>query len=148
MGVDIGMGGAISFYDGDELLIYDMPTYKADNVNTLDVLRISDIVRFNEPTLAYVEKAMLIPINGKISHQKLGIAEGAFKGILCALKIPYTITPPRTWKAAMKCPANKNLSRMRASELFPNEAHQWRLKEHDGRAEAAMIALYGFREAK
>jgi crossover junction endodeoxyribonuclease RuvC len=148
MGVDIGMSGAISFYDGAELLIYDMPIYKADKGNELDVLRISDIIRSNQPTFAHIEKAILMPVNGKKSYQKLGEAQGVFKGILCALKIPYTFTPPRTWKAAMKCPADKGLARMRASELFPNDAHQWLLKKHDGRAESAIIALYGFRDVK
>jgi crossover junction endodeoxyribonuclease RuvC len=148
MGVDIGKKGAISFYDGTELIIYDMPIFNADKGKELDVLKISNIILFNQPTFAIVEKAILMPVNGKKSYQDLGESQGVFKGILCALKIPYTFTPPRTWKAAMKCPADKGLARMRASELLPNEAHQWLLKEHDGRAESAMIALYGFRDVK
>ena len=40
-------------------------------------------------------------------------------------------------------PADKNASRRRASEFFPDCADQWKLAKHDGRAEAAMLAWYG-----
>jgi hypothetical protein len=36
--------------------------------------------------------------------------------------------------------------RARASQLLPGSADQWRLRRHDGRAEAALIALYGLRQ--
>jgi hypothetical protein len=30
--------------------------------------------------------------------------------------------------------------------LLPQAAHQWPLRKHDGRAEAALLALYGARQ--
>lgn len=146
LGVDIGMSGALSFYDGAELICYSMPVYEVTGGNELDILRISDIIRTNAPTEAYIEKALLMPINGKKSYQKLGEAEGAFKGILCALKIPYTIVRPQEWKKHMQCPAEKDGARMRASQLFPEWAHYWDKKTLDGVAEAAMISLYGYKK--
>lgn len=145
IGIDIGMSGALSFYDGTELLCYDMPVYKVAKGHELDILRIADIIRTNAPSAAYIEKALLMPVNGKKSYQKLGEAEGAFKGILCALKIPYTIIRPQEWKKAMQCPADKEGARMRASQLLPNQAHNWERKKDDGRAESALIALYGYK---
>lgn len=144
LGVDIGMNGCLSFYDGQELLCYPMPTYKVTGGNELDILRVADIIRTNAPTEAYIEKAMLMPVNGKKAYQKLGEAEGAFKGILCGLKIPYTIIRPQEWKKAMSCPADKDAARMRASQLLPQFAHNWDKKKDDGVAEASLIALFGF----
>lgn len=144
LGVDIGMSGCLSFYDGTELLCYDMPVFKVAKGNDLDILRIADIIRTNAPTEAYIEKALLMPTNGKTAYQKLGEAEGAFKGILCALKIPYTIVSPVTWKKAMGCTKDKDAARMRASQLLPSHAHNWLLKRQDGVAEASLIALYGW----
>jgi hypothetical protein len=40
----------------------------------------------------------------------------------------------------------KGKARARASQLLPAAAHQWRLKRDDGRAEAALTALWGLRE--
>jgi len=147
LGVDIGMNGALSFYDGAELLCYDMPVFKVAKGNELDILRISDIIRTNSPTEAYIEKALLMPTNGKTAYQKLGEAEGAFKGVLCALKIPYTIVHPVTWKKAMGCTKDKDEARMRASQLLPAHAHNWTLKKEDGKAEASLIALYGLNKS-
>lgn len=144
LGVDIGYSGALAFYDGQELIIYDMPIYKAEKGHELDVARIADIIRTQAPSAAYIEKALLMPVNGKKAYQKLGDAEGTFKGILAALQIPYTLVRPQVWKKAMSCPANKDEARMRASQLLPSHAHNWDLKKHDGRAESALIALYGF----
>lgn len=46
----------------------------------------------------------------------------------------------------MQCPAEKDGSRMRASQLLPGFASNWDRKKDDGRAEASMIALYGFNQ--
>ena len=47
-----------------------------------------------------------------------------------------------TWQKAHKVPKGKDGSRLRASELMPRYAELWRLKKHDGRSDAALIALY------
>ena len=53
---------------------------------------------------------------------------------------------PRRWKRALHVPKAKDAARARASQLLPEAAHQWRLRKHDGRAEAALLALYGARQ--
>jgi len=144
LGVDIGFSGALSFYDGSELLIYDMPIYEVKKGNALDIRQLSQIIKTNKPESCYLERAMLMPSNGKSSYQKLGISQGAFEGILCALDIPYTIVAPAVWKSRLDCPKDKSAARMRASQLLPAHSHNWDLKKHDGRAEASLIALYGY----
>jgi hypothetical protein len=46
---------------------------------------------------------------------------------------------------ALGVPKAKDGARAMASKLFPAVATQWHLKKHDGRAEAALIALCGAR---
>jgi hypothetical protein len=46
---------------------------------------------------------------------------------------------------ALRVPAEKDGARARASQLIPAGASWWPLVKHDGRAEAALIALYGSR---
>lgn len=50
---------------------------------------------------------------------------------------------PATWKRQLKLRKEKDEARKRAMELFPDFTHRFRLAKHDGRAEAALIALWG-----
>jgi len=144
LGIDIGMKGALAFYTQDGLKVYDMPIYAVKKGNALDLKALSTMIKDHLPIQhAYIESAQLMPSNGKTSFQKLGIAQGAMQMAMACLDIPYTMVAPRTWKKDMKCPKDKDGARMRASELMPSHAHNWPLKKHDGRAEAALIALYG-----
>lgn len=139
------MNGALSFYDGKELLIYDMPTFKRNKTSRVDCLRLSDIVNINKPDCAYVEQVNAFGM-GASSAYNFGWSCGAIEAILAAHKVPYTYVTPQVWKKAMDCPKEKDSARMRASQLLPDHAHNWDLKKHDGRAESALIALYGHRQ--
>ena len=50
------------------------------------------------------------------------------------------------WKRALGVQKSKDAARARASQLLPAAAAQWGLRKHDGRAEAALLALYGARQ--
>jgi crossover junction endodeoxyribonuclease RuvC len=50
---------------------------------------------------------------------------------------------PAQWKRAMHLTSDKEQSRARALETFPVCAHHFARKKDHGRAEAALIALYG-----
>jgi crossover junction endodeoxyribonuclease RuvC len=143
LGVDNGLHGALSFYDGAELLIYDMPIYGTDRP-ALDLIRIKDIININKPTHSYIEKLTPLPKISGLTAFSMGHSEGAVIATLTALQVPFTLIRPVEWKKAMQCPAEKDAARMRASQLLPAHSHNWSLKKHDGRAESALIALYGW----
>lgn len=143
LGIDVGLYGALAFYDGTELLIYKMPTYKMGKANHIDPLRIADIIRINKPDHAYVEQVNAFGM-GRTSAFNFGEGCGAIRGVLAALAIPMTFVTPQTWKKAMSCPTDKQEARARASQLLPQHKDNWPLKGDDGAAEAALIALYGF----
>ena len=55
------------------------------------------------------------------------------------------VVHPQRWKRELGVPAGKDGARARASQLLPQAAGQWPLKKHDGRAEAALISVFGSR---
>jgi len=143
LGIDNGLHGALSFYDGAELIIYDMPIYSTDRP-VLDLIRLADIIRINKPDHAYIEKLTPLPKISGLTAFSMGHSEGAIIATMTALQVPFTLIRPAKWKKAMQCPADKDAARMRASQLLPQFAHNWSRKKDDGRAESALISLYGY----
>lgn len=143
LGIDNGLKGALAFYDGSENLVYDMPTYGMERP-AIDIIRLCDIIRLNKPDHAYIEKLTPMPKISGLTAFSMGHSEGIMEACLNALQVPYTLVRSSAWKKAMSCPADKDAARMRASQLLPQFAHNWDLKKHDGRAEASLIALYGW----
>jgi hypothetical protein len=74
----------------------------------------------------------------------LGVLHHAFH----AAKLRYETIVPTKWKAALRVPASKKEAVQRADQLFPEHREIFRGARGgvlDGRAEAALIALYGVR---
>ena len=146
LGIDNGLSGALSFYDGQELLIYDIPVFQGEKRQSLDLQEIKRIILNDRPAHCYIEKLTPMPKISGLTAFSMGHSEGVMHGILSAFNIPFTFIRPAEWKKAMQCPADKDAARKRASELLPRFSHNWPLKKHDGRAESALIALYGFNQ--
>ena len=144
LGIDVGMNGALAFYDGAELLIYDMPTFERNKTNRLDCHALSRIIKTERPDCAFVEQVNAFGM-GASGAYNFGWSCGAIEAVLSCHDVPFTYVTPQRWKKAMNCPADKNSSRMRACQLLPSFVDNWPLKKHDGRAESALIALYGYR---
>lgn len=143
LGIDVGMSGALSFYNGKSLETYDMPTVKRNKTNRIDAIQLFEIINSHAVDHAFIEQVNAFNM-GRTSAYNFGYGCGVIEGIICALKIPHTFITPQQWKKAMSCPRDKDGARARASQLLPEHAHIWPLKKHDGRAESALIALYGF----
>jgi crossover junction endodeoxyribonuclease RuvC len=143
LGIDNGLSGALAFYDGMELLIHDMPNFEINKRKALDVQEIKKIILNNRPTHCFIEQLTPMPKISGLTAFSMGHSEGVFMGILGAYNIPFTLVRPAVWKKAMQCPADKDGARMRANQLLPQFKDNWPLKKHDGRAESALIALYG-----
>lgn len=143
LGVDNGLHGALSFYDGAELLVYDMPVYDTDRP-AIDMIRLADIIRVNKPTHAYIEKLTPLPKISGLTAFSMGHSEGLALATLSMLQVPYTLVRPVEWKKAMQCPKDKDAARQRATQLLPKFSHNWDRKKDDGRAESALVALYGW----
>ncbi|MEA1649203.1 hypothetical protein UAJ10_09250 [Nitrospirillum sp. BR 11164] len=149
IGIDPGLSGAIAILSADGgLTVHDMPTHRLTRTE-LDLSALATI--FDNLTkatapVAFLERVGAMPGQGVASMFKFGTCYGALQGLLAAHFIPVTLVTPQSWKRAMGCPAGKDGARARASQLLPRHAGLWPLKKHDGRAEAALIALYGQRQ--
>jgi crossover junction endodeoxyribonuclease RuvC len=142
LGIDVGMSGALAFYDGAELMIYDMPVFARNKTSRIDCHWLFKIIQDNAPDHAFIEQVNAFGM-GASSAYNFGYGCGSIEALLAAANIPYSFVTPQVWKKAMQCPKDKDAARMRATQLLPRFAHNWDLKKHDGRAEASLIALYG-----
>ena len=143
LGVDVGMKGALAFYDVDELIIYDMPVVKRNKTSRIDCAEFCRILEEQQPDSAVIEQVNAFGM-GATGAYNFGWNCSSVEALMEAYKIPYTYATPQKWKKVMECPTDKDAARMRATELLPQFAHNWPLKKHDGRAEASIIALYGY----
>lgn len=137
LGIDPGRRGALALLDTETLRVtcYDMP---GDTCGLHDLL-----CDLPEVRLCALEQLYAGPKMGRTTIAAMFEAYGALKGALVWRSIQTFTTRPSQWKPALNIPADKAAARRRASEFFPDDAHQWKLVKHDGRAEAALIAWYG-----
>lgn len=142
MGVDPGISGAVAFYFPmvpGRVAVDDVPLAGGEiNVNEL-----ARLIRIHRPTLAVMEKVSAMPGQGVVSMFNFGRSYGDVRGTIGAMDVPLHFVTPQKWKKHFGLPADKEQCRLRAIRMFPNAAESFKLKKHDGRAEAALIALYG-----
>ena len=97
---------------------------------------------------AIVEQVGSMPKQGVASTFKLGKQAGLIEGALSALKIPYQLVVPRKWKAEFGLNSDKAKSCEVCKRLFPNvdlKRTKKCRKDHDGMAEALLMAEYARR---
>jgi hypothetical protein len=140
IGIDPGKQGAFAVFDdaGGTFFVktYDMP-------GTLDGKRqlISDI---GVVKCAWLERPFYPQIIGIKNAVTIATTYGELKACLFFAGIPTFEVDPSTWKKSMHLSTDKNASRSLASQHFPDQSNQWARVKDDGRAEAALIALYGW----
>lgn len=151
VGCDPGAFGAIAILDTEtrQLTLIDMPTLKVKRgprvVNQVDPALLAQALRphIRENDRAYVEKTWAMTGQGVSSSFAFGRAGGVLEGVLAALGAVVTLVPPATWTKTMRFFKGKDASRERAIELFPEHATMFSRKKDDGRADAALIAVWG-----
>jgi crossover junction endodeoxyribonuclease RuvC len=152
-GIDPGLSGALALLDPSTpaaVETVDVPvhvlTRGGKTKREVDVAALIRLLASRPVDHAFVEAVASRPGQGLSSTFAFGKAYGIILGIIAARGIPLTLVPAVRWKRLLHVPKTKDGSRARASQLFPEAAHQWRLKKADGRAEAALIALCGARQ--
>lgn len=142
LGVDPGLSGAIAFYFTSHphlISVEDMPVI-AGEISAADLaMRINQV----RPDAAVIELVGARPGQGVSSMFKFGKSFGVVIGVCQALKIPTHFVTPQKWKKHFSLGADKDDSRLRATEYWPDRPELFAKKKHDGRAEAALIARYG-----
>jgi len=146
-GIDCGLDGAIAIWNDEARqveAIFDMPTFQVRaGKRDLDAQAIVRFFKDTEPDHVWIEEAIAIPRQSAYSTGIFFKCYGLILGIIAMAEIPHSTVSPRSWKRALGVPAEKDAARARASQLLPSASGAWKLKKHDGRAEAALLAYYG-----
>lgn len=154
IGIDPGLTGALALMTGDALYITDLPIHEIrkgkQTKREIDTHRLVAILRdcaVHRPTV-WIENVSTRPGEGAVGAFTFGKTVGLITGAAIALDLPIEKVSPQHWKRGLNVLADKEATRARASALMPRHAGLWPLKKHHGRAEAALIALWGARQAR
>ena len=147
IGLDPGLTGAIAAILPDNTIeFHDMPTLEVKKKTQLDYAGLAHILRRyanRGQSTAAIELVGAMPGQGVSSMFKFGQVYGAALGTLATLQIPYQCVTPPVWKRSFRLVGcEKDESRSRALELFPECVEHLRLKKHHGRADALLLAQW------
>jgi crossover junction endodeoxyribonuclease RuvC len=150
LGVDPGIrgGSAIVRVDMNDVPCLvdaiDIPVIGVGAKERVDVLAIRDWIAPHALQHAVIERAQAMPKQGASSGFKYDRAVGAIEAVIECCEIPLTIVEPTAWKKFHQLRGgDKEAGRQRALQLFPSAHALLARKKDHGRAEAALIALFG-----
>lgn len=166
-GIDPGASGAVAIFDieSSELRIYDMPTAtmdvgkgrKARNRRLTSAVKLGALLREEEPDVLWLEDVAARPGQGVSSMFAFGRAVGVVEGVAGGLQIPVFHVTPQRWMGEFGVVGKSHIhgggpggiptSRRMAASAFPEYARLFDRVKDDGRADAALIALYGAKHA-
>ena len=134
LGIDPGRAGGIALVwaDAQQYEAWKIPESERD---LWDIL--NNHVR-QYTVFAMIEKVHSSPQMGVRSAFSFGRSYGTLRGMLNALELPFDEVSPVKWQNWQKCRTggNKNVSKSRAQQLFPN------LKMTHAIADSLLIADY------
>lgn len=140
-GFDPGRDGAAAFlWNGESLVV---PFDKADYIQTLLSFQHKGF-----KVRAVVEHVGAMPGQGVTSCFSFGESFGWLQGVLDAIGASYELVRPAKWKKEFSCTSDKNTSIAVAKRLFPGVSLRRTercTKDHDGMAEALLLATYALR---
>jgi hypothetical protein len=164
IGIDPGISGALAvLHPNRQIEFYDTPTVQIRSgkkiKNTMDTYAIVTILQgitSQRDVMVTIEKVNAMPgmgaggerqSMGATSAFNFGMGFGIWLGILAALRLPHQQVHPRTWKMAVMSDMgkDKDASRIKAMQLYPESVPSLTLKKHHGRADALLLAEWGRR---
>jgi hypothetical protein len=172
VGIDGGLGGGISVYDGVHLSSFVTPVIeppkKGKGRRQYDLPAMRDLLEHYAPrseSFVWLEKAQPMSSGsrdgdegargGTLAAFSQGCGHGAWQMALVCLRIPYEIVAPQTWQKAMLAGIpgadTKIRSALVCKRLWPDM--DWRedtsskrsWKAHSGKTDSACIMEYGRR---
>ena len=152
IGIDPGISGAISFFeDGKILDVIDMPSMAEGKKNKRQV---NGAQIYNEikkrikivhkgKVCVVIEQVSAMPGQGVTSMFNFGQSFGVIKGICAAMQLPMHLVRPAKWKKYFNLlKTEKEASRTKAIEIFPQISHMLSKKKDVNKADAILIASF------
>lgn len=169
LGIDPGFSGALTALKFDEkesfdapklLALWDLPIDLCGGSSGLslgaspgrpeiDGRKLTDLILSlpQRPITAFIERVGSSPQMGVVSAFRFGQGEGVVCGVCNGLGIKIRKITPQVWKSHFELNTNKKLSLLKIKELYPSTHHHYfKLNQHDGRAESALIAHFGWQK--
>jgi crossover junction endodeoxyribonuclease RuvC len=153
IGIDPGKNGGIAVINDKFPKPVNITVYKYSDDDLIDVIDVctkgsSIAVHRDEEIKCVLEKVNAMPGQGVVSMFNFGQNFGFIQGVLKAYEIPFELVPPQKWKKEFSVTSDKNTSIEVAKRLFPGvnlKATEKCKKDHDGMAEALLMAEYARR---
>lgn len=160
LAADPGLDGAICAYDtrAGRMDLFDMPTQamalvrKTTAKRVIDRAALYEIIRLHGvcgATYFFCESVGGLPGQSAPAAFNFGKGVGYLEMAASVVGLRWEPVPAAIWKRVMRAPADKDAAITRACELMPEMRDKFMTggnkSVRSGRAEAAMLALYGER---
>ncbi len=151
LGIDPGLSGAFALLCPDNVLqVFDMPVTervvnkkKKRQVDAHGIVGWLELNRYRISKVV-IEKVGAMPGQGVTSSFNFGYTAGVIDACCVAAGLKIEHVYPQVWKRKFGLLGQpKDASRAAASKLLPASAYLWPRKKDDGRAEAALLTIYG-----
>ena len=153
IGIDPGISGSICFLkDGKIIDVIEMPTMVDGKKNKrqvngaqvynelMDRIKMSDAP---EDVRVIIEHVTAMPGQGVTSMFNFGQSFGILKGVCSAMRLPMFFVRPAKWKKYFNLiNSEKDASRSRAIEIFPEYSSHLSKKKDTNKADAILIASF------
>lgn len=149
IGIDPGMKGALALIDTElcTLAVIDMPVEAATKSRMLtSPSGVAKALHDTAPDALFLEEVGVQPGEGAVGAFSFGRGVGRIEGCAAGAMVSLWPIKPQEWKSRMNVPKDKVQAVTRAVQLFPSAASAFKGPRggmKDGRAEAALIALFG-----
>ena len=152
IGIDPGISGAICFLENGKVIdVIDMPNMAEGKKNKRQVNgaqifnEINNKIK-NSPineVMVVIEHVSAMPGQGVTSMFNFGQSFGVIKGICAAMRLPLHLVRPVRWKKYFNLiNSEKQASRTRVIELFPEISHKLSKKKDINKADSVLIASF------
>ena len=149
-GIDPGVSGGISILENKKVIeVFDMPTMIDGKKNKRQVngAQVTNIIRErlndDKEIVVVVEHVNAMPGQGVTSMFNFGQSFGVIKGICSALGLPIYFVRPTKWKKYFNLiKTNKEASRTKVIEVYPEISSKLSRKKDSNKADAILIARY------
>ena len=153
-GVDPGVNGALCILMNKDIVeVHDMPTMieGKKNKKQLNGPYLAKIIKGflqdkkfkDEEFVLIVEQVSAMPGQGVTSMFNFGQSFGVIKGVCSALNVPIYFVRPTKWKKYFNLiKTNKDASRTKAIQIYPEISNQLSRKKDSNKADAILIARY------
>ena len=156
-GIDPGVSGAIcALRKVNDIEVYEMPTMidgkknkrqvNGAEVSNIFIKELENLIfkdSWQSEVKVVVEHVTAMPGQGVTSMFNFGQSFGVIKGICAAMKLPIYFVRPTKWKKHFNLiKTNKEASRTKVIEIYPNISAKLSRKKDSNKADAILIARY------